>query len=61
MNGMTCDWNERKSGNPATVEDFIVRVYVDHQLSKKEQRKLRDDIRGLGYQASYGWKVKKEE
>ena len=56
-----CAEKMRDMGDEATVEDFIVRIYVDHQLSKKEQRKLRDDIRGLGYQASYGFKVRRDE
>lgn len=55
-----CAEKLREMGYDATVEDFIVRIYVDHQLSKKEQRKLRDDIRSTGYQASYGFKVKED-
>lgn len=48
-------------GYDAFITESIVMINVDYILSPKEQKKFEKDIRDLGYQASYGWKVKNDE
>lgn len=48
-------------GYDAFLDASIVMIRVDHWLSKKEKKKFDKDIRGLGYQASYGWRLKQEK
>lgn len=55
-----CAEKLREMGYDAVVEDFIVQINTDHNPTKKELRKMRDIMRGLGYQASYGFKVKED-
>ena len=58
--GQTVD-KLKEMGYDACIEDFEVVISVDHMLTKKEQKKFDKDIRGLGYQASYGWKLRQED
>ena len=44
-------------GYESSVVDGVVMVVVDHQLMPKEQKKLSKQLKDIGYNASYGYKV----